>query len=186
MAETTQKTTESIAKGRTHEGKPTGHPTGRAGARTKRPVGPQKKAQAEAQKRRKKSIPGKRPRAGAAGPHLRAGNAAVAPQPGDPLKNGLERLTDEVDKMLDARSKTIARALAKQIEKGNASSVKVVVALAEQKKRKTEMEMNKLRNRKYLQELVSEVEYKPPAEEGGVIDKPQPGIIETLHAVAGS
>lgn len=194
MAETTEKSTHKTAKGRTINGKPDRRRTRRAGARAKRPLGPQKTAQAEAQKRKKTTVPRKRPRAsatiqlpepGAATQQLAVDGAPDTTQPAEPGKPGLDRLTEAVDAQLDAKKcEEIAKSLANQAAGGNASSAKVLIMLADQKKRKVEMEMNQLLAWEIVHGLDSEPEYQEPAKDNAEIEKPVPVVVETIHAVA--
>ena len=190
MAETTE-TTHKTAKGRTINGKPDNRRTGRAGARAKQPLGRPKKAQAEAQKRRKTTVPGKRPRDAATTQPPDPGAATRQPEvsdntePAEPEKPGLDRLTEAVDTLLtEEKCGQIAKSLAKQIAGGNASSAKVLIMLADQRKRKSEMERNQKLTSEFIQDLCSEPEYEEPAEDDGESDKPEPVVIETIHAVA--
>jgi hypothetical protein len=184
MAESTKKIIHKIAKGRTNNGKSTRRTTGRAGARAKRPLGAQKTAQAEAQKRNKRTIPRKWPRTLLAANHPVAnGGASDRPEPGDSEKNGLDRVTEELDRLLNEKSADIARSLADQISKGNGNCTKIAIALVEKMKRKLEMKKNKGRIRAMVGALHDEPEYDEPAEGKAQTDH-QPGVVETIHAVA--
>lgn len=179
MAESTKKITHKRAKGRAIDGKSTRRTTGRAGARGKRPIGPQKTAQAEAQKRKKRTFPR----------NLRihfpgAGRAAGTPHAAESGKYGIDRLTQEIDRMLENESTNLARALVKQIAEGHAGSARIAVALTEKMKRKEEMESNQERLRETIDKVQSEPEFEEPARDEGQTDKPQPGVVETMHAVA--
>lgn len=183
MAEITRKFTHKRAKGRTIHAKPTRRTTGRAGARSRRTAGPRKTASAEAQKRKKKTATRKRPRNLAANLHPVDHSPATAAQPVPEEKLGLERLMEAIDKLMTKRSDSIASTLADQIAKGNAGCTKVAVGLAEKVQRKREMERDQGRLQGCLHQLENEPEFKDPEEDIDSIDRSEPGIVETIHAV---
>lgn len=181
MAEPSENTNDNIAKGKKTHGTTTRRTTGRAGAKSKRPIRPRKTAQEKARKRKKTAVHSKRTPAADAP----RDNGAGQPQPGEPGKYGFDRLTDAVEMLLNQETcEDIAISLKKQVQDGKASSAKTLMAIAEQGKRKSEMEKNQKMSRDLIQSFAGQAEYEEPARHDSPTDKPEPGVIETLHAIA--
>jgi hypothetical protein len=183
MAEKTKKITHKSAKGRTINAKPTRRTTRRAGLRPRRPVGSSKTAPAQAEKRKKKTPPRKRAPNPVPIHHPGNGSPATGARPDSTTKHGLDHLMEAIDQMMCDRSKTIADTLANLIANGNAGCAKVVVDLAEKRQRKLEMEKHQEECRIIVEDLANQPEFENPAQRDAETGKPQPGHIETIHAV---
>jgi hypothetical protein len=188
MAETTEKTTHKRAKGRTIDGQPHRRRTGRAGAREKRPLGPQKAAQAEAQKRKKTTLPRKRPRAGATIQPPDAGGATDNSQAAQSAKDGIALLKQEAAKILQEDFHPLLHALKKKALKGYASSMNLIVEYAKPgppapgDKSVDKSEDGCFTN--CVQDLAAQPEFIDPADDKDEDKKPEPVVIDTIHAVA--
>jgi hypothetical protein len=180
MAEIAQKTTHKRAQGRRTNGKTTRRAGGRQGRGAKPASLPRKTAPAKAEKSKKNVVAGKRILAAAN--HQHAPVAADSGRSPESESRGLDRLTEQVDKMLNRNCKVITEALARQIAEGKPGIAKVAFSLAGQMKRKPEMETDQLRNQEILQDLAAQPEYQEPAK-NDESDDPQPGILESVHAV---
>ena len=171
MAETSKKTTQSRAKGRTTNGK---------AAQTGAGANPANRRKAKSRPQTKKKRRG-------------AGGAARKPS-----QNGLARLKRAAQKVLAENSDKLMVALEEKALLGFASSMKCLVDLAkpEPAQPKPYSECSALTP--YLEALKNEPEYVDPVEDedthlveaealpedSGNTDKPQPGELETVHAVA--
>lgn len=172
MAETSKKSTQSLAKGTTADGKPATTTARRTRARAKSP-GRKKAPPAEAT--------AQKPQPAAEDNHS---GAAGIPRAAGPESHGLDRLTEGAEQIVVEHWKPLLDALLKQAEKGNVSGTRLLIGLLNQKKRNSAMNSDEPLQ-SLLNELLRQPEDLQPAEEGDA-EPLQPGVLETVHAVAES
>lgn len=174
MAEKTEKSTVKRAKGKSTNGKSGRRKSASADARAKRPARRKKAPAAETARKQQ-----------AAGETLQPAGGSAAAQPVDGERLGVDRLTDAVDQLLNKeKSKQIATSLADQVAQGNASSARVLIMLADRKKRSSDLNAEKAEMTNLLLNLANQPEYEEPAEDDCEAKEETGGVLETVHAVA--